>query len=252
MIFDLTGKTALITGASRGLGLAIASAISKHGATVVLNGRDPETLAVAAAALGADGAAVHSAPFDVTDSAAVQAAVGEIEAGIGAIDILVNNAGVQHRQRIADLAEADWRRVLDTNLTAPFLVAQAVSGGMVRRKSGKIINICSLASEISRAGIAPYTAAKGGLKMLTKAMAVEWAKDNVQVNGIGPGFILTEMNSALVEDEAFNNWVCERTPAGRWGTPDEVAGAAVFLASAASDYVTGQVIYADGGFLSGM
>ena len=142
--------------------------------------------------------------------------------------------------------------MLETNLTAPFLVAQSVGLGMVKRKSGKIINICSLTSELGRANIAPYTTAKGGLKMLTKSMAVEWAKDNVQVNGIGPGYFLTEMNTALVEDETFNNWVCNRTPAGRWGEPDELSGAAIFLASQASNYVNGQVIYVDGGFLSSM
>ena len=142
--------------------------------------------------------------------------------------------------------------MLDTNLTAPFLVAQSVAPGMVQRKSGKIINICSLTSELGRANIAPYTTAKGGLKMLTKSMAVEWAKDNVHVNGIGPGYFLTEMNTALVEGETFNNWVCNRTPAGRWGDPDEIAGAAIFLASQSSNYVNGQVIYVDGGFLSTM
>ena len=184
MLFDLTGKVALITGASRGLGFAIAKGFSGQGATVVLNGRNPETLDKSAAELRAAGGTVLTSAFDVTNSEAIKAAVGDI----GTIDILVNNAGIQHRQPLAELHEADWRRVIEANLTGPFLVAQAVAPGMVRRQSGKIINICSLANEIGRPNIAPYMAAKGGLKMLTKSMALEWAKDNVQVNGIGPGF----------------------------------------------------------------
>jgi gluconate 5-dehydrogenase len=251
-MFDLTGKTALITGASRGLGFAIAKGFSTHGATVVLNGRNLEALEKSAEELRAKGGNIFTSSFDVTNSDVIRSSIADVEAKIGAIDILVNNAGIQHRQLLADLKETDWRRVLETNLTAPFLVAQSVAPGMVRRKSGKIINICSLTSELGRANIAPYTTAKGGLKMLTKSMAVEWAKDNVQVNGIGPGYFLTEMNTALVEDETFNNWVCNRTPAGRWGEPDELSGAAIFLASQASNYVNGQVIYVDGGFLSSM
>lgn len=258
-MFDLTGKVALITGASRGLGLSIAKGFLQQGACVVLNGRNPETLEKAADSLRAqiDETAqnknlVHTSCFDVTDTQAIKTAVHDIEANIGAIDILVNNAGIQHRQPLSEFPEADWRRVLETNLTAPFLMAQSVASAMIKRKSGKIINICSITSEVGRNNIAPYAAAKGGLKMLTKAMAVEWAKDNVQVNGIGPGFFLTEMNIALSEDEKFNDWVCERTPASRWGKPDELAGAAVFLASEASNYVNGHILYVDGGFLSTM
>lgn len=231
---------ALVTGSNRGLGFAIAKGPSQHGATVILNGRDREALEKSVAEIGANGGgAAHTSLFDVTDAGAIKAAVGEIEASIGAIDILVNNAGIQHRQLLDELQEADWRRVLDTNLTVPLLLAQAVSPGMVRRRSGKIINICSLANEIGRPGIAPYMAAKGGLKTLTKSMAVEWAKDNVQVNAIGPGYFLTEMNTAIAQDEAFNSWVCERTPAGRWGDPDELAGTVVFLASEASNFING-------------
>lgn len=251
-MFDLTSKTALVTGASRGLGFAIAKGLSQQGATVILNGRNPQTLEKAAQEIRESGGTAETSSFDVTNSQAINRAVQDIESNLGVIDILVNNAGIQHRQSILELKEADWRRVLETNLTAPFLVAQAVAPAMVRRKSGKIINICSLTSEVGRANIAPYTTAKGGLKMLTKSMAVEWAKDNVQVNGIGPGYFLTEMNSALVEDEKFNDWVCNRTPAGRWGDPEELAGAAVFLASRASNYVNGHIIYVDGGFLSSM
>ena len=251
-MFDLSGKTALITGASRGLGFAIAKGFCHQGAAVILNGRNPETLETSAGELRAEGGVVYTSCFDVTNSDAIKVAVADIEANIGAIDILVNNAGIQHRQLLLDLPEADWRRVLETNLTAPFLVARSVAPGMVQRKSGKIINICSLTSELGRANVAPYATAKGGLKMLTKSMAVEWAKDNVQVNGIGPGYFLTEMNTALVEDDKFNSWVCNRTPAGRWGEPDELSGAAIFLASQESNYVNGQVIYVDGGFLSSM
>lgn len=251
-MFDLTGKVALVTGASRGLGFAIAQGFAKQGATVVLNGRNPDTLEKSAEQIRAGGGDAHISSFDVTDASAIKAAVADIKSNIGDIDILVNNAGIQHRQLITDLPEADWRRVLETNLTAPFLMAQAIAPAMIERKSGKIINICSLTSEVGRANIAPYTTAKGGLKMLTKSMAVEWAKDNVQINGIGPGYFLTEMNTALVDDEQFNKWVCNRTPAGRWGDPDELAGTAIFLASDASNYVNGQVIYVDGGFLSSM
>ncbi len=251
-MFGLAGKAALITGASRGLGFAIATGFAQQGASVILNGRNAETLEASAAELRAAGGAAHISVFDVTNSEEINAAVGKIEAEVGAIDILVNNAGIQHRQLMSDLDEADWQRVIDTNLTGPLLVAQAVAPGMVRRQSGKIINICSLANEIGRPSIAPYMAAKGGLKMLTKSMAAEWAKDNVQVNGIGPGFFKTELNTPLVEDEAFNSWVCGRTPAGRWGDPGELAGAAIFLASQASSYINGQIIYVDGGFLSSM
>ena len=251
-MFGLAGKAALITGASRGLGFAIATGFAQQGASVILNGRNAETLEASAAELRAAGGAAHISVFDVTNSEEINAAVGKIEAEVGAIDILVNNAGIQHRQLMSDLDEADWQRVIDTKLTGPLLVAQAVAPGMVRRQSGKIINICSLANEIGRPSIAPYMAAKGGLKMLTKSMAAEWAKDNVQVNGIGPGFFKTELNTPLVEDEAFNSWVCGRTPAGRWGDPGELAGAAIFLASQASSYINGQIIYVDGGFLSSM
>ncbi len=251
-MFDLTGKVALVTGASRGLGYAIAKGLAKQGAIVVLNGRNSETLEKRVQEIRSMGATTYASCFDVTNTSAIKSAVTDIKSRIGDIDVLVNNAGIQHRQLIADLDEVNWRRVLETNLTAPFLLAKAAAAAMVARKSGKIINICSLASEVTRPNIAPYTTAKGGLKMLTKSMAIEWAKYNVQVNGIGPGFFQTEMNTALVEDEQFNSWVCNRTPAGRWGDEDELAGAAIFLASDASNYVNGQVIYVDGGFLSSM
>ena len=251
--FDLTGRLALVTGSSRGLGFAMARGLGRAGAALVLNGRDPAALERAAERLrGDEGLTVHTVPFDVTDSAAVAAGIEAIESRIGPIDILINNAGIQRRAPLAEVPEAVWREVLEANLTSAFLVGQAVGRRMIARRRGKIINICSLTSEVARATVAPYTTAKGGLKMLTKAMAVEWAPHNVQVNGIGPGYFATEMNVALTSNPEFDAWVRARTPAGRWADPDELAGTAVFLAAPASDFVTGQVVYVDGGFLSTM
>ena len=251
-LFDLSGKTALITGSGRGLGLAYAEGLGASGATVVVNDIDADRLEQAAENLRDQGVTVHTAPFDVTDSRAIGEAVAKIEAATGGIDILINNAGVQHRRPLEEFPEEDWRRVIETNLMAPFLVTKAVVKGMIQRRSGKIINICSLTSEVGRATIAPYTTAKGGIKMLTKQMAVEWAKHNIQANAIGPGYFATEMNTALIENPEFDAWVRGRTPAGRWGEPGELVGAAIFLASRASDFVNGQVIYVDGGFLATM
>ena len=251
-LFDLTGKTALITGSGRGLGFAYAEGFGACGATVVINDIDAERVGQAAAKLRDQGITVHEAPFDVTDGEAINKAVAGSEAATGGIDILINNAGVQHRRPLEEFPEEDWRRVIEINLMAPFLVTQAVVKGMIARRSGKIINICSLTSEVGRATIAPYTTAKGGLKMLTKQMAVEWAKHNIQANAIGPGYFTTEMNTALMENVEFDAWVKGRTPAGRWGDPEELVGTAIFLASKASDFVNGQVIYVDGGFLSTM
>jgi len=251
-LFDLTGKTALITGSGRGLGFAYAEGFGACGATVVVNDIDAGRVGQAAAKLRDQDITVHEAPFDVTDVEAIHKAVAGIEAATGGIDILINNAGVQHRRPLEEFPEEDWRRVIEINLMAPFLVTQAVVKGMIARRSGKIINICSLTSEVGRATIAPYTTAKGGLKMLTKQMAVEWAKHNIQANAIGPGYFTTEMNTALMENVEFDAWVKGRTPAGRWGDPEELVGTAIFLASKASDFVNGQVIYVDGGFLSTM
>ena len=251
--FDLTGRLALVTGSSRGLGFAMARGLGRAGAALVLNGRDPAALERAAEGLrGDEGLTVHTVPFDVTDSAAVAAGIEAIESRIAPIDILINNAGIQRRAPLAEVSEAVWREVLEANLTSAFLVGQAVGRRMIARRRGKIINICSLTSEVARATVAPYTTAKGGLKMLTKAMAVEWAPHNVQVNGIGPGYFASEMNVALTSNPEFDAWVRARTPAGRWADPDELAGTAVFLAAPASDFVTGQVVYVDGGFLSTM
>lgn len=251
-LFDLTGRTALITGSSRGLGLAIARGLAQAGAALVINGRDERNLAAAAASLRAGGARVHESAFDVTDGAAGAAAVARVEQEFGVVDILVNNAGIHQRAPLAEMSEAQWRAVIDTNLTSAFLVARAVAPRMIARGRGKIINICSVMSEVSRPTIANYAAAKGGLKMLTRAMAAEWARHGLQANAIGPGYFVTELNQALVANPEFNRWICGRTPAGRWGQPHELAGAAVFLASPASDFVNGQVIYVDGGLLASL
>jgi gluconate 5-dehydrogenase len=250
-LFDLTGKTALVTGSSGGLGLAMARGLAEAGAAVVLNGRDRAKLAEAAASLRSEGHHVLVSAFDVADEAEVVAAFGRLDAEGLAIDILVNNAGIQFRKPMLDLAAADWRRVLETNLTSAFILGREAARRMIdRRQGGKIINIGSLTSEVARATVAPYTAAKGGIKLLTRSMAAEWARHDIQANAIGPGYIVTEMNKALVEDPAFDAWVRGRTPSGRWGTPDDLVGAAVFLASPASAYVNGQIIYVDGGMLA--
>ena len=251
-LFDLTGRTALVTGSSQGLGFALARGLAQAGAAVVLNGRDEPKLAAAAVTLRAEGARVTTACFDVTHGEASVAAVAKVEAESGAIDILINNAGIQRRAPLVEMTEEQWRAVVDTNLTSAFLVSRAVAPRMIARGRGKIINICSVMIEVSRPTIANYAAAKGGLKMLTRAMAVEWARHGLQCNGIAPGYFVTELNKALVENVDFNKWICGRTPAGRWGQPHELAGAAIFLASSASDFVNGQILTVDGGLLSAL
>ena len=253
-LFDLTGRTALITGSSQGLGLAMARGLAQAGAAIVLNGRDEKKLAAAAEALRVEiaNSRVTTAAFDVTNGAAAESAVAKIEAEFAPIDILVNNAGIQRRAPLAEMTEAQWREVLDVDLTSAFLVARAVAPRMIARKAGKIINICSVMSDVTRPTIGNYAAAKGGLKMLTKAMAVEWAKHGVQANAIAPGYFATELNRSLMENVEFNKWICGRTPAGRWGQPEELAGAAVFLASRASDFVNGQMLAIDGGLLAAL
>jgi gluconate 5-dehydrogenase len=251
-IFDLTGRTALVTGSSQGLGLAMARGLAQAGAAVVLNGRDEQKLAATAATLRAEGTKVAMAAFDVTDGPAAATAIARLEAEFAPLDILVNNAGIHRRAPLLEMTEEQWRAVLDTNLTSAFLVARAVAPRMIARGRGKIINICSVMSEVSRPTIANYSAAKGGLKMLTRAMAVEWAKHGVQANAIAPGYFLTELNKPLVENAEFNRWICGRTPAGRWGQPAELAGAVVFFASAASDFINGQILAVDGGLLAAL
>lgn len=251
-LFDLGGKVALVTGSSKGLGLAMAQGLAQAGATVVLNGRDEQRLSQAAQTLKAQWLSVREAAFDVTDPAQVAQGIERIEREVGPIDVLVNNAGIQRRHPLEEFPLEVWQQVMDLNLTAPFLVAQQAARRMIERKRGKIINICSLQSELGRPTIGAYTAAKGGLKMLTRAMCVEWAKHNIQVNAIGPGYFVTEMTQKLVDDEKFNEWICGRTPAGRWGQPSELIGTCVYLASEASSFVNGQIIYVDGGVLSSM
>ena len=246
-VFELSGKVALVTGAYRGLGFAIAQGLARAGASVVLNGRRIEAVEPAARALTAQSLKASTAIFDVTDGDAVRAAVTAIENEHGRIDVLVNNAGIQRRGALADFSQQDWDDIIATNLTAPFVVSQAVLPGMIARKSGKIVHIASLMSELARPSVVPYTAAKVGVRQLTRGMAVELAPHNIQVNAIAPGYFATEMNRALIDNPEFNAWVCKRTPAGRWGQPDELAGTAVFLASSASNYITGQLLIVDGG-----
>ncbi|HTP46070.1 MAG TPA: glucose 1-dehydrogenase [Casimicrobiaceae bacterium] len=245
--FDLTGRRALVTGGGSGLGFAIARGLLRSGAAVTINGRNRTKLDAAAARLAADGAAASVAVFDVTDAAAVARGITALERD-GPIDILVNNAAVNQRGPLDQFTDEQWKALMAANLDGPFFVARAAVPAMKARRRGKIINICSIASDLGRPNIVPYAASKGGVRMLTRALAVELAPFNIQVNGITPGFFRTEMNAALVADREFSAWVERRTPAGRWGEPPEVAGAAVFLASAAADYVTGHLLAVDGGF----
>jgi gluconate 5-dehydrogenase len=251
-LFDLSGKTALITGSSRGLGYVMARGLAQAGAHVVLNGLDGERLKKAVAALQGEGLAASGFAFDVTSREQVNAEVQRIEEQRGQIDVLVNNTGIQIRGPLEEFTEESWQRLLDVNLTGVFHVSQAVIKGMIRRKSGRIINICSLQSELGRQTIAPYAASKGGLKMLTRAMAVEWGKHNIQVNGIGPGYFITDITRPLAENPEFDGWLKNRTPARRWGNPEELVGTVVFLASDAASFINGQIIYVDGGILAGM
>lgn len=246
-LFSLEGRTALITGSSRGLGLAIATGLADAGARVVLNGVDGARLEASAEALRARGHSVSAEAFDVTDEAAVNAVFARLDAAGVAIDILVNNAGIQLRKPLVEFGADEWRRVIDTNLTSAFFVGREAAKRMIPRGRGKIVNIGSLMSAFARPTVAPYTAAKGGIKLLTQGMAAEWAEHGIQVNAIGPGYMLTDMNEALTSNPQFDGWVKARTPSRRWGRPEELVGAAVFLSSAASDYVNGQIIYVDGG-----
>ena len=249
-LFDLTGKTALITGSSRGLGRAMAEGLAGAGARVILNGVNAARLDEAAAEMRAQGYEVLTAAFDVADEAAIVAAFEGFDAAGIAVDILVNNAGIQFRKPMLELATADWQRVIDINLTSAFVVGREAAKRMAVRGRGKVINIGSLTSELARATVAPYTVAKGGIKMLTKAMAAEWGELGIQSNAIGPGYMVTDMNEALINNPAFDGWVKARTPMRRWGLPEELAGTAIYLASDASNYISGQIIYADGGMIS--
>ena len=246
--FDLAGSRALVTGGGSGLGLAIARGLARAGAEVILNGRNVNKLAQAVRALAEDGVRASVAPFDVTDADRVATSIADIEQRLGPVDILVNNAAMNQRKNLEDFTPDEWRKLMAANLDGPFLVTRALLPAMKARRRGKIINICSLAADLGRPNIVPYATSKGALRMLTRALAVEVASSNIQVNGISPGFFKTEMNAPLIADAEFSAWVSRRTPAGRWGEPPEIAGAAVFLASKAADYVTGHVLYVDGGF----
>ena len=246
--FDLSGRLALVTGGGSGLGYAIAEGLAAAGARIVINGRNRAKLDAALERLAEAGHAASVASFDVSDEAQVSVGVADIESSIGPIDILVNNAAVNHRKMLPDFSLDEWRTLQGTNLDGVFLAIRAVLPGMQKRRRGKIINICSIASDLGRPSIVPYAVSKGAVKMLTRALAVEAAPHNVQVNGIAPGFFKTEMNAPLIANAEFSAWVGKRTPAGRWGEPAEIAGAAIFLASPAADYVTGHLLYVDGGF----
>ncbi len=250
-LFDLSGKTALVTGGTQGLGLAIAEGLADAGAKLVINGRKAEKLAAAEQHFARHGQQIATALFDVTDAKTIAAEIARIENDLGPIDILVNNAGIIKRVGLADMEEREWTDVITTNLTAPFLVSKEVVKHMIKRRAGKIINMCSMMSELGRNSVGAYAAAKGGLKMLTRNMATEWAKYNIQANGIGPGYFETDITAAIrTEGHPFNEFIINRTPAGRWGKPSELRGAAIFLSSSASDFVNGQVIYVDGGILA--
>ncbi len=251
-MFDLSGKTALITGSSRGLGYTMAGGLAKAGAQVILNGRNEENLKKAVSLMKESGYEAGYCVFSVYDEDQVVRAIEQLQQKTGPVDILINNAGVNIRNPLTDTKLKDWDEVLKINLTGAFLVSREVVKGMIKRQQGKIINICSMMSELGRETTAAYSAAKGGLKMLTRTMCVEWARYNIQANGIGPGYFLTEMTRPLAEDSEFNTWICGRTPAKRWGDPEELIGATLFLSSGASSFVNGQIIYVDGGLLAAL
>ena len=251
-LFDLRGQRALVTGSSQGIGLALAQGLAAAGARLVLNGRDKAKLAAAAAGLTAQGHAVDTLAFDATDHAAVRAAVDGFETDVGPITILVNNAGMQHRAPLEDFPAEAFERLLQTNIASVFHVGQAVARHMIARGAGKIINIASVQSALARPGIAPYTATKGAVVNLTKGMATDWARHGLQCNGLAPGYFDTALNKALVDDPAFTDWLSRRTPSGRWGRVEELVGACIFLASAASSFVNGTTIYVDGGITASL
>lgn len=249
-LFNINGKVALVTGSTGGLGSVFAESLAENGATVVLNGRNEQKLKKQASEFKALGYNTHICVFDVADSVQISTAIPQVIKEVGSIDILVNNAGINLRAPLEDFDDDDWDKVIGINLTGVYKVAKAIVKGMIEKKSGKIINIGSMQSELGRPTIAPYAASKGGIKMLTKGMATEWAKYNIQVNGIGPGYFKTELTQPLYENPEFDSWLCGRTPSNRWGDTEELSGALLFLASSASSYINGQMIYVDGGLLA--
>jgi len=246
-MFDLTGRRALVTGSSQGIGFALAKGLASAGASIVLNGRNQTKLDGACETLKGEGASVGQAAFDVTDHAACAAGIARVEAEIGPLDILINNAGMQQRAPLEEFPAQDFDYLMMTNINSVFNVGQAVAQKMIPRGKGKIINICSVMTMLARPGVAPYTASKGAVANLTKGMATDWAQHGLNVNGIAPGYFKTELTDALVKDAEFSGWLEKRTPAGRWGTVDELVGAAIYLASDASSFVNGHVLYVDGG-----
>ncbi|NDP28752.1 MAG: gluconate 5-dehydrogenase [Flavobacterium sp.] len=251
-LFDLTGKTALITGGVHGLGMAMAKGLGHSGAKIVVNDRSSqEAVDKAVAEYKSVGIEAYGYLFDVTNEADVIATIKKIEAEVGPIDILINNAGIIKRTSIIEMEVADFEAVISVDLVGPFIVSKNVAKGMIQRGGGKIINICSMMSELGRDSVSAYAAAKGGLKMLTKNMATEWAKFNIQTNGIGPGYFATSQTAPIrVDGHPFNDFIISRTPAARWGEPEDLQGAAIFLSSKASDFVNGHILYVDGGILA--
>lgn len=252
-LFDLTGKRALVTGATHGLGMSMATGLAKAGAEIIINGRAQEKLDTAISEYAANGIKAHGYLFDVTDEAAVKEHIELIENEVGPIDILVNNAGIIKRTPALDMEVSDWEMVLKVDLTGPFIMSKQVGKYMIQRGSGKVINLCSMMSEVGRETVSAYAAAKGGLKMLTKNLATEWARHNVQVNGIGPGYFATSQTAPIrVDGHPFNAFIIQRTPAQRWGDADDLQGAVIFLSSKASDFVNGHILYVDGGILASL
>ncbi|GHT42509.1 gluconate 5-dehydrogenase [Bacteroidia bacterium] len=255
-LFSLEGKTALVTGASYGIGFALASAFANAGAKIVFNDLKQEFVDKGLAAYKAAGIPAKGYVCDVTNEEEVNALVKKVEAEVGIIDILVNNAGIIKRIPMIEMSAAEFRQVIDVDLNAPFIVAKAVIPSMIKKGGGKIINICSMMSELGRETVSAYAAAKGGLKMLTRNIASEYGACNIQCNGIGPGYIATPQTAPLRAPQAdgskhpFDSFIIAKTPAARWGTPEDLAGPAVFLASAASDFVNGHILYVDGGILA--
>lgn len=253
-LFDLTGKVALVTGSTHGLGMAVATALAEAGATLVINGASSaEKLEKAVEEYAARGIKAYPYLFDVTNEQLAEEYIGKIGREVGPVDILVNNAGIIKRIPALEMSVAEWQQVITTDLTGPFIMSKAVAKGMKERGGGKIINMCSMMSEVGRDTVSAYAAAKGGLKMLTKNLATEWARYNIQVNGIGPGYFATSQTAPIrVDGHPFNEFILKRTPASRWGNPEDLGGTAIFLASHASDFVTGHVVYVDGGILASL
>jgi gluconate 5-dehydrogenase len=251
-LFDIKGKIALVTGSTHGLGMAMAKGLGHAGATIIINGNSSQPkIDEAVLEFKKEGITVFGYKFNVAVESEVITAISKIESEVGPIDILINNAGIIKRIPLIDMEVADFKEVVDIDLVSPFIVSKHVAKGMIARQQGKIINICSMMSELGRNGVGAYAAAKGGLKMLTKNMATEWAKHNLQVNGIGPGYFATTQTEPIrVDGHPFNEFIIHRTPAAKWGNPDDLSGAAIFLSSKASDFVNGHILYVDGGILA--